>query len=947
MNKKNLLSTLSGWIFISASLSHADDRIVVAETERYRYFSNHDIESTADWRIETGSDPEFEWRDRMPGVEAVSAERGALSENAVPGLWKGFGGVPYGCNGDIVDIEKGPDGRIYLGGSFSACNDVIVNNVAAWDPDTNTFHALGSPGGVNDRVRDLEFDADGDLLVAGDSFNRAGGQSLFDYIVRWDGSQWSTLSADRVDGSVHDIAIDPATGDLYAVGTFDSVELAGGGQLSVNRVAKWDGTQWSALGLGVNSFAGAVTVLDGVVYVGGRFSQAGATAANRIAAWDGTQWQALSSGVDSTVSDLDTDGTRVFVAGSFDTAGGVNTGPVAVWNPAAATWTSINGPACCVGAIDYDAGRLLVVGGFSSVPGVNDADRVAIWNGSAWSATPDSSAHSGFTRGALVDGGDLYIGGDFAVIGTFSPEDFPSVGTFANRIARFDATSASWQALGNGDGNNLNGSVLTASWFNEELWLAGTFQAAGTIPVEGGVVRWDGSEWLSIPSEDLPCSFATIRRLASDGAGRLYAGTSCITSGGVTWGRTAVFDGTNWAPVGNGVDSSVNGIEIDPSSGDAYYFGRFTGTLGDAPIAVNRIARWDGFGWNPVGSGAQNGVSDSGGGFADIDNIALQGGDVMVEGFFDRAGTTALEGLALWDGSSWSQPGDGLQWSTLGTFVDDLETLGSSVFAAGFFDRSGSQPMLGVAEWDGTDWAPLQGAVGEGAFRVTLLHAADPHLYVGGRLTSAGGRPADQLARWDGADWASLGAGAENGLARADAVGTPVTVIQSTPEGVFVGGRFGGTASVTSPDLIRFVPMEDLDLAIDASVLSAAGGEVVYEIVLTNNGDFVLVDSELAANWSPAPSAVSWSCQPVAPAVRGCPQPTGAGGLGEILELPAGASVRFEVTVDANLVASPFLELAAEYRATPVPGATGKTSDSVILQTGASAEAVFRDDFEG
>jgi len=81
--------------------------------------------------------------------------------------------------------------------------------------------------------------------------------------------------------------------------------------------------------------------------------------------------------------------------------------------------------------------------------------------------------------------------------------------------------------------------------------------------------------------------------------------------------------------------------------------------------------------------------------------------------------------------------------------------------------------------------------------------------------------------------------------------------------------------------------------------------------------------------------------------VRGCAQDSGSGGLNPVLEMPSGATVRFEVTVDADSAASPFLDFYASYSAAPVEGATGTTADSVSIRSVLSSEGIFKDDFEG
>src|SRR5437868_3429700 len=80
------------------------------------------------------------------------------------------------------------------------------------------------------------------------------------------------------------------------------------GTKTVNRVAKWDGTNWSALGAGVSDTVFALAGGGTNVYVGGDFTatldNGQFRTLNRIARWDGTTWSPLGSGVDNTVFSL-------------------------------------------------------------------------------------------------------------------------------------------------------------------------------------------------------------------------------------------------------------------------------------------------------------------------------------------------------------------------------------------------------------------------------------------------------------------------------------------------------------------------------------------------------------------------------------------------------------------------------------------------------------------
>jgi len=92
-----------------------------------------------------------------------------------------------------------------------------------------------------------------------------------------------------MDGIVHSVAV--SGNDLYAGGEFTT---AGG--MSANRIAKWDGSTWSALGTGMNDGLGDIATFNfrGVrplamrgdaLLVGGAFTLAGGKVSGRFAIW--------------------------------------------------------------------------------------------------------------------------------------------------------------------------------------------------------------------------------------------------------------------------------------------------------------------------------------------------------------------------------------------------------------------------------------------------------------------------------------------------------------------------------------------------------------------------------------------------------------------------------------------------------------------------------------
>ena len=167
----------------------------------------------------------------------------------------------------------------------------------------------------------------------------------------WDGAVWSALNGPAGIGTENGLVLafavlDDGSGPaLYTGGTFDT---AGG--ITVNYVARWDGTTWSALtapgGTGVDSGVGALAVFDDGsgdrLFAGGGFTHAGGLRVNHIARWDGQDWSPLAGpfgtgmsvprgGVSAFGVFDDGQGPALFAGGAFGTAGGLYSENVGVW----------------------------------------------------------------------------------------------------------------------------------------------------------------------------------------------------------------------------------------------------------------------------------------------------------------------------------------------------------------------------------------------------------------------------------------------------------------------------------------------------------------------------------------------------------------------------------------------------------------------------------------
>jgi hypothetical protein len=240
--------------------------------------------------------------------------------------WSAVGG---GISGSVSALAiRGDD--LFVGGNFQLqAADGYTFAIARWD-GTNWWRANGPVfllpiNGVG--VGALAINGN-DVYLGGQFFGRGMSTPLCTNIMRWNGSDFQPLSI-GVNSNVNAIAV--MGNDVYVGGLFTN---AGG--LTVSRIAKWDGFNWSNLGTGLsgsgNFGVNALATMGGNLYVAGSFTNAGGITANRIAKWDGTNWSAFGSGGSGTATAVAVSGSDLYVGGFSQTAGGKPSYFLGHWN---------------------------------------------------------------------------------------------------------------------------------------------------------------------------------------------------------------------------------------------------------------------------------------------------------------------------------------------------------------------------------------------------------------------------------------------------------------------------------------------------------------------------------------------------------------------------------------------------------------------------------------
>ncbi len=651
-----------------------------------------------------------------------------------------------------------------------------------------------------------------------------------------------------VDGTVNAAVVDDIS-NLYIGGEFTIA-----GDVRANRVAKWNGSAWSALGSGLGgiSYPNVLTLaLSGTnLYAGGVFTTAGGNPATNIAKWDGNVWSGLGPGMNNYVRALALSGTNLYAGGDFTTAGGVNVSGIAkwdgvLWSPLGIGLGGVPTPVVYALAV---SGTNLYAGGYFTTADGNPANRIAKWDGFAWSALGSGiGSYFGYVGALTVAGTNLFAAGTFDTAGEIAANNIarwngstwsalgPGVGSYVHALAASGTyiyagvdlttaggTSANWIARWNGiEWSNLdsgvNGQVLTLAVSGSNLFAGGFFHTASG-KAASRIATWNGITWSALGTGLGGVQFPSVYALVLSGS-NLYVGGHFTMVGGTAVNGIAEWNGSTWSALGAGMNSTVSALAA--SGTNLYAGGGFTTAGG---IIANRIAKWNGIAWSALGSGI-------GSYFGYVGALTVAGTNLYAAGTFDTAGEIAANNIARWNGSTWSALGSGV-----GSYVHALAASGTDLYAGGEFTAAGGMVANCVAKWNGNAWSPLGSGMSEGieVTEVRALVTSGPVLFAGGDFTTAGGAAATNIAKWDGSTWSALGSGMDSGVLALAVSGTDL----------YAGGWFSMAGGMPANSIAKWNGSS-------WSSLGSGMNKYVYAIATSGNelhagGDFTFAGNKIS-----------------------------------------------------------------------------------------------------
>ena len=426
-------------------------------------------------------------------------------------------------------------------------------------------------------------------------------------------------------------------------------------------------------------------------------------------------------------------------------------------------------------AVDAD-GRLLVGGAFTSAGGT-PANRIARWNGSAWS--PVGNGFTGDVRAlAALPGGEIIAGGAFSGSGA-QP---------LSRIARWDG--GTWQPLGDGFDAVVRSISVSPGG---TMYAVGDFSKSGTTPMIR-IASWNGSAWAALGSGLSGGSNPIVSAVRVHSDGRVLAAGKFTSAGETAVANIASWDGAGWQALGAGVPAAVSSL-LEMADGSIVATGYFQPPNQTIPpiIAVPALI-WDGSAWQQTAEFDARGVTTSleledgslflaGGALGKWNGTNMAAlsagpsfgspvhtwgaafttdldGNLIAGGFFSSAAGERVNNIARWDGVEWTGLGEGVTGSpnTNPACIYTLATLpNGNIIAGGEFIQAGNAPAPNIARWDGTQWHPIGDGFNQAVRALAVLSNGD--LIAGGSFSKSGSMDVARVARWDGVQWSPLGPG--------------------------------------------------------------------------------------------------------------------------------------------------------------------------------------------
>ncbi|MBK7851014.1 MAG: hypothetical protein IPJ66_07705 [Bacteroidetes bacterium] len=186
-----------------------------------------------------------------------------------------------------------------------------------------------------------------------------------------------------------------------------------------------------------------------------------------------------------------------------------------------------------------------------------------------------------------------------------------------------------------------------------------------------------------------------------------------------------------WSALGNGLNGQVNAIL--EFQNELYVGGKFTAN-GTGTSALNHIAKWNGTSWQAVGSGFDE----------EVKSLVIFNNELYAGGVFTHSGAVSTDHVAKLSGGTWVEVGEGFN-ATVNCMIVFQDVL----YAGGAFSASGPNSVTKIAKLASNTWVNPNNTIITGPVYAMAEHLGT--LYIGGYFSPI------SVMKLNGSTWTSIG----------------------------------------------------------------------------------------------------------------------------------------------------------------------------------------------
>jgi uncharacterized delta-60 repeat protein len=758
----------------------------------------------------------------------------------------GFEFNTTGFNSFVNAIAIDSNGKIYVGGDFTAYNGATNNRIIRLNPDGSKDTGFDNTTGFNIQVRSIVIDSNGKIYVGGLFTTYKGVTENRIIRLNPDGSKDTGFdNTTGFDNSVNVITID-SNGKIYVGGAFTAYK----GVTNV-RIIRLNPDGGKDTGFdnttGFGSIVNAIAIdSSGKIYVGGQFTTYKGVTNNRIIRLnaDGSRDTGFdnTTGFGNTVNAIAIDSSgKIYVGGAFTTYKGVTNNYIIRLNPDGSKDTGFDnttGFSTIVLSITIDSnGKIYVGGGFTTYKGVANTRIIRL--------NPDGNKDTGFDNAtgfdnsvnaiAIDSNGRIYVGGIFTTykgeinsrIIRLNPDGFPQFTTYLKISNPGTDITASTQ-LSRIDENGMEIERVTSNTLtiNEIKTYRFSF---GDIDL--GAFSLSNRLRLNLIT-NLPLSGLgnTVNAIAIDSNGKIYVGGDFTTYKGVNnayiirlnpdGSKDTGFDNTT------GFGNTVNAIAID-SNGKIYVGGFFTTYKS---VAANRIIRLNADGSKDTAFDNITGFDNS------VNAIAIDSnGKIYVGGVFTSyKGVTNNRIIRLNPDGSKDTSFDNTTGFNLDVTSIAIDSFGK-IYVGGIFTtyKGVTNNRIIRLNPDGSKDTAFDNTTGFDSTVNAIAEDSNGKIYVGGQFTTYKGVNNNRIIRLNpngSKDTAFDNTTGFNGIVNSITIDYLNGII-------YVGGAFGAYKGATNNGIIRLNSDGSKDTGFDNTT---GFNGTVRSIVMDSFGDIYM-----------------------------------------------------------------------------------------------------------